>query len=595
VTFTNLSGLVTLSSGAPETLMLVFDLKVAGITNKHFQEAETSTTVKASGQTTGQSAIVTGGLLTGASHTVLGSTPTPTATNTPTITQTMTPTWTPTFTRTITYTATPTLTSTPHPASQLVVVGTPGLWSAGSNNSVTLQVQNDMGQAVTLATALMVSFTSDSTGEWAFSPVSHALLAGYNEFVVDYQDFRAGTPNLTASAPGLNSATWQVTVLPAAPVSLQVLWPFEVAVPGRPSSIPSGVQNLGSTSATAGYPIMATVHLVDSYFNVVPQNVAVTFSLDDVSAPVPASVQLSSGLAQVSVLFVTTGNHKLTAGAPSLNLPLGVSSNLYVVSGIPSTLLNVVHNAPRYTTVVKGQLGASLMTFDLSVGQGTDPIQLDQCVLQAVDASGTPLEADKAFSSLYLVVGSVTITSSGLGSSSVTFAIPSDHSLWVGQSAYQMGLVGDVSPSATADSMRLVLADASGLIAHDPVSLTAPQVGIASNGDSTGFPMRSSLLTLRGTNLADTFGNYPNPFRAGLESTTIEFYLSAPGTVDLIVYDYSGRVVKRLLSNRVLPAGLQRISWDGHNGRDTTVVNGVYFVRLTVGGNSLVIKTAVSK
>jgi hypothetical protein len=110
VTFTNLSGLVTLSSGAPETLMLVFDLKASGIVNKQFQSEMNTATVKAYG-VSGQPAIVTGGTLAGNTHTVNASTPTPTWTSTLTFTSTPTP--TPTATSTNTFTSTPTATPTP--------------------------------------------------------------------------------------------------------------------------------------------------------------------------------------------------------------------------------------------------------------------------------------------------------------------------------------------------------------------------------------------------------------------------------------------------------------------------------------------------
>jgi hypothetical protein len=346
---------------------------------------------------------------------------------------------------------------------------------------------------------------------------------------------------------------------------------------------------------TAGYPVNATVLLVDAYFNVVAQNAGVTFSLDDVAAPQPTPLQILSGTGQESVRFVTLGNHVLTAGSSDLGLPAAHSSVLNVLGGFASTLLNVVHGAPKLTTVVKGQLGAVLMNLDLSVGSGTDPIQLDQCVLETVDGDGKQIPASTAFSSLYLTDGAVTLGSAGLGSSSVTFSVP----LWTWSVDYgnpiHLRLVGDIAGKATADNLRLVLPDPSSMTAHDPVTLTTQNVGIAADGDPTGFPMRSSLLTLRNSSLADTYGNYPNPFRAGLESTTFEFYLASPGTADLILYDSLGRVVKRLLSGVSLLAGLQRVRWDGHNGNGTTVVNGVYFARLTVGGTSLVIKTAVSK
>ena len=56
--------------------------------------------------------------------------------------------------------------------------------------------------------------------------------------------------------------------------------------------------------------------------------------------------------------------------------------------------------------------------------------------------------------------------------------------------------------------------------------------------------------------------------------------------VELGVYDIAGRLVRHLQSG-MLPAGEQRLAWDGRNdaGRDVSV--GLYVVRVHAGSQSL--------
>ena len=70
---------------------------------------------------------------------------------------------------------------------------------------------------------------------------------------------------------------------------------------------------------------------------------------------------------------------------------------------------------------------------------------------------------------------------------------------------------------------------------------------------------------------------YPNPFA---ETTTFRFGLSAPGTVDLAVYDLLGRRVARLATT-LFDAGTHTLPFDARS-----LAAGVYVVRLTVGGQT---------
>ncbi len=72
----------------------------------------------------------------------------------------------------------------------------------------------------------------------------------------------------------------------------------------------------------------------------------------------------------------------------------------------------------------------------------------------------------------------------------------------------------------------------------------------------------------------------PNPF-VGL--TTIAFELPRAGRADLVVYDVSGRQVKRLIGS-TMPAGRHAVSWDATDDDGRRVPAGVYFYRLKSEG-----------
>ena len=72
----------------------------------------------------------------------------------------------------------------------------------------------------------------------------------------------------------------------------------------------------------------------------------------------------------------------------------------------------------------------------------------------------------------------------------------------------------------------------------------------------------------------------PNPFRA---ATTIRYTARGPGRASLMVWDPSGRLVRRLESAEVA-AGPREFRWDGRAGDGSRVAPGVYFYRLDAPG-----------
>jgi hypothetical protein len=75
--------------------------------------------------------------------------------------------------------------------------------------------------------------------------------------------------------------------------------------------------------------------------------------------------------------------------------------------------------------------------------------------------------------------------------------------------------------------------------------------------------------------------NAPNPFNP---ETVIRYDVPAPGgTVNLSVYDVSGRLVRTLV-DAVQTAGRHSVRWNGKNGQGLSVASGVYFCLMTAPG-----------
>ncbi len=86
--------------------------------------------------------------------------------------------------------------------------------------------------------------------------------------------------------------------------------------------------------------------------------------------------------------------------------------------------------------------------------------------------------------------------------------------------------------------------------------------------------------------------NYPNPFNP---STVITYAVPSPGgSVLLRVYDLSGRLVRTLVSEWVRE-GEHSAVWDGKSDSGREVGSGIYFYRLTVGGETFERKMVLLK
>jgi hypothetical protein len=103
------------------------------------------------------------------------------------------------------------------------------------------------------------------------------------------------------------------------------------------------------------------------------------------------------------------------------------------------------------------------------------------------------------------------------------------------------------------------------------INITVGQVGITNN---SSIPDRFNLHQ-----------NYPNPFNP---MTMIEFEIPKYGMVSLVVYDITGKEVKKILNNISYSSGNHRVQFNG-NG----ISSGIYFYSLYYNGELMDIKKMI--
>jgi len=76
--------------------------------------------------------------------------------------------------------------------------------------------------------------------------------------------------------------------------------------------------------------------------------------------------------------------------------------------------------------------------------------------------------------------------------------------------------------------------------------------------------------------------------------TSINFVLGRDMNISILIFNTSGRLVKRLLDNHYLNAGRQSIIWDGRDGDGRILPSGLYTVIVKSGGIAKMKTVAIS-
>jgi RHS repeat-associated protein len=283
---------------------------------------------------------------------------------------------------------------------RFVVSGVPATVTAGTSQTVTVEVRNSYGNRLTGYRGTAGFTSSDAQ---AAVPANHTFTAadaGIYSAMVTFKT--AGTQSITAidlATPAITGVQSGITVNPASAVSL--------AVTGVPASVGAGLSNSATVTAYDSYGNIATGYLG-----------TIRFTSSDAQAILPADrAFLAADLGRVTVsgiVFKTAGAQTLTATdtfTPSLN----ATQSGIVVS--PAAAVSIAA-AGFLSPTTAGAAGALTVTARDSYGNvatgyrgtvsfsSTDP----QAVLPAATAFTSTDAGARSFSITLKTVGTQSIT-----------------------------------------------------------------------------------------------------------------------------------------------------------------------------------------
>ncbi len=106
------------------------------------------------------------------------------------------------------------------------------------------------------------------------------------------------------------------------------------------------------------------------------------------------------------------------------------------------------------------------------------------------------------------------------------------------------------------------------------------------------------VLSLYAGNLLSSVYNRPNPFSPLKEETEIIYTLSKDAGVEIWIFSLIGNLVRKYSfasGEEGGKSGLNTIKWDGRNGEERVVADGVYLAVITAGGETKIRKIGVLK
>lgn len=277
-----------------------------------------------------------------------------------------------------------------------------------------------------------------------------------------------------------------------------------------------------------------------------------------------------------------------TEGAASSVAPSGAAP-LPLRSGLGRLILPARELSVGMTSLMPAVLAAdgrsvpaARLTFRNADPQGAGPILLDHLIVRASDRAFATTAVGLSAARLEARVDGVLWAQSALLTpDSVTAVLTASESLAVMPGTTRaVEIVMITATGTTTSSVRLG-------VDHDDIGVVQPSSALLAVNvrpePGLAFPLWTDAGGFSNATLAASYANFPNPFAAGREATTVVFFLPGEGRVWLRVFTLRGEPVATLLDGAPRSAGLhQSDAWDGRNGNGEVVRNGVYIAELEV-------------
>jgi hypothetical protein len=243
-------------------------------------------------------------------------------------------------------------------------------------------------------------------------------------------------------------------------------------------------------------------------------------------------------------------------------------------------LLGLTSRLPANVSAVQTGVPAFDLLVQNGVTQGLTDTGVRTLHVEVQDAQGAVMDPTQLLSGATLLNSAGTTVDGVVGSTEIVFNVPNGLVVTPSGQTDTLGVTLDIQTGLGDVNFRLALADPTSI---EVVELgTQGAVSVATT-NGKNFPLFTNSGHILGTSVESAFTNYPNPFAAGREGTTITYYLDKKSTVTLRLFTLWGAPVKTLVDGQTLDAGLhQNVIWDGRNGNGDTVNNGVYHLVLEI-------------
>ncbi len=496
--------------------------------------------------------------------------------------------------------------------------GTPGNQTAGTPFPITLRAVDAYWNVVSgIGDHIQVT----STDPFAGLPADTTLVSG--QLVFQGRLYKSGTQTITAhdldNSGITDNTSGNVTIVGGTFSRVLVLAPGESPAPGTVSG-----RTGAALDQSIDYAFTITALATDQWWNPVtgPTDV-VHITCGDPLAQIPADQAMVNGRADMTLKLATGGFQNVSVSEVTNPAKTGSTTQVRAISSgfhLEATVTPSTARAGDFFTLtvkVKNNGGAVITEINSFV------------TIQVENASGAPGRGTLLTPQFQLIQGQRSVSQTYTFSEPIILVAHDDAGnaparsniiaitpgpptavrlasspSWVGGNkhatltarvvdAYENGVpdrpvsfavlsgTGSVTP---IDS----LTDASGNARADFLSPRQPETDRI-QASSGGF---TRDLDVEVAYVDPTAGggfvtNYPNPFHAGSEATTIAYKLDDFATVTLRVYTNSGSLVRRVVFDRGAPGGspgLNNWSWDGRNGKGEVVASGGYLVLIEAQG-----------
>ncbi|NOZ62628.1 MAG: hypothetical protein GXO74_13235, partial [Calditrichaeota bacterium] len=161
-------------------------------------------------------------------------------------------------------------------------------------------------------------------------------------------------------------------------------------------------------------------------------------------------------------------------------------------------------------------------------------------------------------------------------------------------------VVINITASPAKDNLKIIIPADSSIRITEALTGNIPSITGINGGEK--YFVESDFVIIRGNNLKESFGNYPNPFGSkDRPKTTITYYLKEDTKVDIKIYTLIGELVWSRSFTADDPQGKKGmrdgdVVWDAKNDRGKKVLNGIYVIYLKTGyGETATTKAVVVK